>query len=167
MLFFKSPVRELSSHILTLLSLLPGVLEGGLDEAACLVPEDTPSPSPRPSPLTSPSPPPPRASTPPPLASPPDDPSPTSSVHSYIPNSDSINNLSSKVAPAPQTVQVKDRALGALGYISGRSSVEDLALPEAAETTPAPDFPKVQGAGCRSAGCIGAGYRVPGDVCRV
>ena len=102
-LFFKSPVRELSGHILTLLSLFPGLLEAGLDEAACIVPVDTPNPSPLHSLVeqeqvdevdtTS-------------VRSV----SPTSSVHSYIPTSDSISNLSSKV---------KDCMSGAMGYIAG------------------------------------------------
>ena len=91
-LFFKSPVRELSSHILTLLSLFPGLLEAGLDEAACIVPADTPSPSPLPEDTAS-------------LAS-------LASGASYIPSSESINNLSSKV---------KTRLTGALGYIAGTS----------------------------------------------
>ena len=103
-LFFKSPVRELSSHILTLLSLFPGLLEAGLDEAACIVPADTPSNSPLPSPL-------------------PDNASLASATSqqtntSYIPSSESINNLSSKV---------KTKLTGALGYIAGTSpSVADL-----------------------------------------
>ena len=50
-LFFRSPVSELASFLLTLLSLHPGMLEKGLDEAARMVPADTPSPcsSPMPS----------------------------------------------------------------------------------------------------------------------
>ena len=130
-LFFKSPVRELSSHILTLLSLLPGMLEGGLDEAACLVPDDTPEASP----LRSPNSP----------APPPEEVSPTSSVHSYLPSSESVNSLSSKV---------KDKVSGALGYIAGSSakpSVEDLpqqiANEEQVDAPPPPpelpDFAKV------------------------
>ena len=94
-LFFKSPVRELSSHILTLLSLFPGLLEAGLDEAACIVPADTPSSSPLPEDNAS------LAS----LAS-------GASAASYIPSSESINNLSSKV---------KTKLTGALGYIAGSS----------------------------------------------
>ena len=50
-LFFKSPVEALSSHILTLLSLFPGLLEAGLDEAACTVPADTPTDTPTTTPL--------------------------------------------------------------------------------------------------------------------
>lgn len=50
-LFFKSPVEALSSHILTLLSLYPGLLEAGLDEAACTVPADTPTDTPTTTPL--------------------------------------------------------------------------------------------------------------------
>jgi len=129
-LFFKSPVRELSSHILTLLSLLPGMLEGGLDEAACLVPDDTPEASPLRSPNS-------------PLP-PAEENSPTSSVHSYLPTSESVNSLSSKV---------KDKVSGALGYISGssaRPSVEDLPQQitdeeqmEAAPPPELPDFAKV------------------------
>ena len=132
MLFFKSPVRELSSHILTLLSLMPGMLEGGLDEAACLVPDDTPEASPLRS-LNSP--------VPPVVV---DENSPTSSVHSYLPSSESVNSLSSKV---------KDKVSGALGYISGssaRPSVEDLPQQvteeeqlEAAPPPELPDFAKV------------------------
>ena len=87
-LFFKSPVRELSCHILTLLSLFPGLLEAGLCEAACLVPLDTPTATPTSSPLPSLDPAPPtdqdqldRASV-------------TSSVTSLVPSSESINNLS-------------------------------------------------------------------------
>ena len=41
-LFMQSPVNELCSFFLTLLSLHPGMLEGGLDEAARMVPTDTP-----------------------------------------------------------------------------------------------------------------------------
>jgi hypothetical protein len=41
-LFMQSPVNELCSFFLTLLSLHPGMLEGGLDEAARMVPADTP-----------------------------------------------------------------------------------------------------------------------------
>ena len=48
-LFMQSPVNELCSFFLTLLSLHPGMLEGGLDEAARMVPADTP-PSTSPSP---------------------------------------------------------------------------------------------------------------------
>ena len=85
----------MSSHILTLLSLFPGLLEAGLDEAACIVPADTPDPSPLP------------------------DNTSVASVtsqqtnNSYIPSSESINNLSSKV---------KTKLIGALGYIAGSSS---------------------------------------------
>ena len=39
---FQSPVVDLTSFLLTLLSLHPGMLEGGLDESACVVPLDTP-----------------------------------------------------------------------------------------------------------------------------
>ena len=130
-LFFKSPVRELSSHILTLLSLLPGMLEGGLDEAACLVPEDTPETSPLRSPNS-------------PLPPPAEENSPTSSIHSYLPSSESVNSLSSKV---------KDKVSGALGYIAGssvRPSVEDLPQQitdeeqgEAVPPTELPDFARV------------------------
>lgn len=41
-LFFQSPVMDLCTWILTVLSLHPGMLEYGLDEAACSVPLDTP-----------------------------------------------------------------------------------------------------------------------------
>lgn len=41
-LFFRSPVEDLSSTLLTLLSLHPGMLERGLDTSACIVPVDTP-----------------------------------------------------------------------------------------------------------------------------
>ena len=41
-LLFQSPVVDLTSFLLTLLSLHPGMLEGGLDESACVVPLDTP-----------------------------------------------------------------------------------------------------------------------------
>jgi hypothetical protein len=41
-LFFQSPVLDLCSYFLTLLSLHPGMLEHGLDESACIVPLDTP-----------------------------------------------------------------------------------------------------------------------------
>ncbi len=40
--FHQSPVKDLSGHLLTLLSLHPGMLEDGLDEAARMVPADTP-----------------------------------------------------------------------------------------------------------------------------
>ena len=56
-LLYQSPVVDLSSFLLTLLSLHPGMLENGLDEASCVVPTDTPpSLSPDPS-LTFPLPP--------------------------------------------------------------------------------------------------------------
>ena len=42
MLLFQSPVVDLTSFLLTLLSLHPGMLERGLDESACVVPLDTP-----------------------------------------------------------------------------------------------------------------------------
>jgi len=96
-LFFKSPVRELSSHILTLLSLLPGMLESGLDSAACMVPPDTPGHTPEHS--RSPEPP---APTPPPS----------------LTTSDSLTNLSTKV---------KDRLSGALTYMSGSKSEQNIA----------------------------------------
>ena len=119
-LFFKSPVEALSSHILTLLSLYPGLLESGLDEAACIVPADTPAGSPEPqeegvdivahddlndtASATG------------------DNASVTSQATnaSLLPTSESLNNLSSKV---------KTKLSGALGYISGAShssSVGDL-----------------------------------------
>ena len=41
-LLFQSPVVDLTSFLLTLLSLHPGMLEHGLDESACVVPLDTP-----------------------------------------------------------------------------------------------------------------------------
>ena len=41
-LFFQSPVLDLCSFFLTLLSLHPGMLEQGLNESACSVPLDTP-----------------------------------------------------------------------------------------------------------------------------
>ena len=41
-LFFQSPVLDLCSYFLTLLSLHPGMLEQGLNESACSVPLDTP-----------------------------------------------------------------------------------------------------------------------------
>ena len=41
-LLFQSPVVDLTSFLLTLLSLHPGMLERGLDESACVVPQDTP-----------------------------------------------------------------------------------------------------------------------------
>ena len=41
-LLFQSPVVDLTSFLLTLLSLHPGMLERGLDESACVVPVDTP-----------------------------------------------------------------------------------------------------------------------------
>ena len=41
-LFMQSPVNELCSFFLTLLSLHPGMLEDGLGEAARMVPADTP-----------------------------------------------------------------------------------------------------------------------------
>ena len=42
MLLFQSPVVDLTSFLLTILSLHPGMLEQGLDESACVVPLDTP-----------------------------------------------------------------------------------------------------------------------------
>ena len=45
-LFFQSPVKDLCGFLLTLLSLHPGMLEKGLDEAARMVPVDTPPVSP-------------------------------------------------------------------------------------------------------------------------
>lgn len=131
-LFFKSPVRELSSHILTLLSLFPGLLESGLSESACIVPLDTPEKSPAHS-LT--------------VTkdlmekdkdttkdSDGDDRRSVSSVSSqpasYIPNSESLNNLSSKLK-------------GAIGYISGNNkSNNDLhkAATEQAEEVVPEDF---------------------------
>ena len=42
MLFFQSPVLDLCTYFLTLLSLHPGMLEEGLKESACSVPLDTP-----------------------------------------------------------------------------------------------------------------------------
>ena len=47
---------DLSSFLLTLLSLHPGMLENGLDEASCVVPSDTP-PSLSPDPMPYPGPP--------------------------------------------------------------------------------------------------------------
>ena len=41
-MLFQSPVVDLTSFLLTLLSLHPGMLERGLDESACVVPLDTP-----------------------------------------------------------------------------------------------------------------------------
>ena len=41
-LFFQSPVLDLCTYFLTLLSLHPGMLEEGLKESACSVPLDTP-----------------------------------------------------------------------------------------------------------------------------
>ena len=41
-LFFQSPVLDLCTYFLTLLSLHPGMLEEGLNESACSVPLDTP-----------------------------------------------------------------------------------------------------------------------------
>ena len=41
-LFFQSPVLDLCTFFLTLLSLHPGMLEQGLNESACSVPLDTP-----------------------------------------------------------------------------------------------------------------------------
>ncbi len=41
-LFYQSPVKDLCGFLLTLLSLHPGMLERGLDEAARMVPVDTP-----------------------------------------------------------------------------------------------------------------------------
>lgn len=41
-LFMQSPVQDLCSFFLTLLSLHPGMLESGLDEASRIVPADTP-----------------------------------------------------------------------------------------------------------------------------
>jgi len=139
-LFFKSPVKDLSGHILTLLSLFPGLLEAGLDEAACIVPVDTPNPSPMHS-----------------LADSNSDHfeeksarsvSPSSSVQSFIPNSDSISNLS---------VKVKDRLSGAIGYLAGTkggpsqsASVTDLSevssvneATEVIEEIPIPSLSKV------------------------
>jgi len=133
-LFFKSPVRELSGHILTLLSLFPGLLEAGLDEAACIVPVDTPTSSPLHSLVVE-------------NAEEVDSSSvrsvsPTSSVHSYIPTSDSISNLSSKV---------KDRLSGAIGYIAGTKpgpsqspSTTDLSqVAETAEEVTVPEEPEL------------------------
>jgi len=52
-LLYQSPVVDLSSFLLTLLSLHPGMLENGLAEASCVVPTDTPpSSSPFPPPET-------------------------------------------------------------------------------------------------------------------
>ena len=45
-LFFQSPVKDLCGFLLTLMSLHPGMLERGLDEAARMVPVDTPPLSP-------------------------------------------------------------------------------------------------------------------------
>ncbi|XP_040570025.1 late secretory pathway protein AVL9 homolog [Lepeophtheirus salmonis] len=47
-LFFLSPVEELTEIFLTLLSLHPGMLESGLGEAARMVPAETPTSSPIP-----------------------------------------------------------------------------------------------------------------------
>jgi len=139
-LFFKSPVRELSSHILTLLSLFPGLLESGLSESACIVPLDTPEKSPAHSltvtkDLME------KDTT---KDSDGDDRRSVSSVSSqpasYIPNSESLNNLSSKLK-------------GAIGYMSGNNkSNNDLnraateqaeeVLPEDFKVEDVPDFAK-------------------------
>lgn len=105
-LFFKSPVSELSGDILTLLSLFPGLLEEGLAESACIVPADTPDQSPEPS-LAQPAP---EADTVSNASI-----SPSASINSFMPHSDSIQSLSSKV---------KDRLSGALGYIAGAKGNE-------------------------------------------
>ena len=154
-LFFKSPVRELSGHILSLLSLFPGMLEAGLEEAACVVPEDTPSPSPHHS-LATPSPEREEGRTPSPTAS-------VSSVHSYIPNSESLNSLSSKV---------KDKFSGALGYMAGPKSPEpgveaaEVAEPvvEAPPPPELPDFGKVCSLGLPELGLPLSLYR-GGNLC--
>ena len=103
-LFFKSPVEALSSHILTLLSLYPGLLEAGLDEAACIVPADTPTSSPVPEEEVE-------------DAKEEETGSVASQATSILPTSESLNNISSKV---------KTRLSGALGYVTGSGSVGDL-----------------------------------------
>ena len=107
-LFFKSPVEALSSHILTLLSLYPGLLEAGLDEAACIVPADTPSSSPLPSP---------EDEVEEALETREEVESVASQATSILPTSESITNISSKV---------KTKLSGALGYVTGSGSVGDL-----------------------------------------
>ena len=99
-LFFKSPVSALSSHILTLLSLYPGLLEAGLDEAACVVPADTPTSSPSP-----------------PASLGPDQASVTSqaTAASILPTSESLTNISSKV---------RTKLTGALGYVTGAGAAQ-------------------------------------------
>jgi len=143
-LFFKSPVRELSGHILTLLSLIPGLLEGGLSESACIVPVDTPESSPHHS-IT--------VTKEEYATRNEEDEEDAKSVassasvnSSYIPNSESLTNLSSKL---------KGRFSGAMGYIAGynknnESNVEEVVIEqqqqqeeeEAAEEVieAAPDF---------------------------
>ena len=99
-LFFKSPVSALSSHILTLLSLYPGLLEAGLDEAACVVPADTPTSSPSP-----------------PASPGPDQASVASqaTAASILPTSESLTNISSKV---------RTKLTGALGYVTGAGAAQ-------------------------------------------
>ena len=107
-LFFKSPVEALSSHILTLLSLYPGLLEAGLDEAACIVPADTPSSSPVPGLELE------EAAE---AGDKEDAESVASQATSILPTSESLNNISSKM---------KTKLSGALGYVTGSGSVDDL-----------------------------------------
>ena len=97
---------SVASHILTLLSLYPGLLEAGLDEAACIVPADTPnsSPLPRPEEATE-------------AEAREEVESVASQATSILPTSESINNISSKV---------KTKLSGALGYVTGSGSVGDL-----------------------------------------
>jgi len=159
-LFFKSPVRELSGHILTLLSLFPGMLEAGLDEAACIVPVDTPNQSPMHSLVDQG-----QIDTNSVRSV-----SPVSSVHSYIPNSESITNLSTKV---------KDRLSGAMGYIAGTKpppsqspSVADLSqvaedVEESAVVVESPEMPSFSKVSALTLSDLGMPLRVytAGNLC--
>lgn len=129
-IFFKSPVSELSGDILTLLSLLPGQLEAGLQESACIVPVDTPEDTPENSLHHE------EATGQDAEAASVASISPSSSIGSILPQSESIQSLSSRV---------KDRVSGALGYIAGPKSPTEEAgaeiVEEAKEGSPTPPTP--------------------------
>jgi len=129
-IFFKSPVSELSGDILTLLSLLPGQLEAGLQESACIVPVDTPEDTPENSLHHE------EATGQDAEAASVASISPSSSIGSILPQSESIQSLSSRV---------KDRVSGALGYIAGpKSPTEESGaeiVEEAKEGSPTPPTP--------------------------
>ena len=114
-LFMQSPVSELCSFFLTLLSLHPGMLEDGLGEAARMVPADTP-------PSASPSP---GGGEDEDGVDPEDEEAPIEKGEEAVPKDDDdtgsiISNAGSIAEMAEEKLNtVKGKLTGALGYIAG------------------------------------------------